>query len=614
MSKAFAWLLDGCPHPAALVAAEGGVVRTNRAWLLAFGEAGSEDCFPGLDLTALSLDGGDAAVSLGEHEAATGPAAGRRFVCELIPTGDGAALLAVRVAGELPAVEHEARFDARFRDLIELFPAAIIVHRHGRFLYANPAAVHYLGYDSADELDGLPITKVVHPSEAAEVQGRISFMARTGQPVPERETRLTRRDGSIILAELGAFVIDRDHDPAFVVVARDITERKKLEEQLRHGRRMEAIGRLAGGVAHDFNNHLAVILNYADFLVEALVADPQNQRDAREIRHAAQRAAALTQQLLMFARGDLSETETLEVNGIVEGMLEFLRRTLGADVELVTTIGRGLPSIRGARQHIEQILVNLAVNARDATPSGGELRIETGAVVVNETNQVLHPNVAPGRYVCLEVADNGRGMSPEVASRAFEPFFTTKPDGKGTGLGLSTVYGIVTHAGGDVELETELGRGTTVRILWPAVEGTAASAPPHDEPAGGRRSETVLLVEDDAAVRALVARMLAREGFRVIEAIDAVEALNMVDDDQPELDLLVTDVIMPRMTGPELALALQPSYPELPMVFMSGYADDVLEQHDVQSAAVTFLPKPFSARELRDKIEVARKRALARGV
>ncbi len=615
MSRAFEWLLDGCPLPAMLVRADGTAVRANPRWLAAFDAGGWRGCFP-----TLALEGGagaddDAPRALGEHVAALGAATGRRYACELVPVDGAAALLVARGTGEALEVDQDARFDARFRELIEQFPAAIIVHRNGRFLYANPAAVRYLGYSSPAELDGLPITTAVHPNEVAEIQSRVAFMARTGLPVPERETRLVRRDGTEVLAELGAFVIDRERNPAFVVIARDITARKQLEEQVRHGRRMEAIGRLAGGIAHDFNNHLAVILNYAEFLVEALVSDPQNQRDAREIRHAAQRAAALTQQLLMFSRGDLSETETLDVNVVVEGMLEFLRRTLGADVELVTTVGRGIPSIRAARQHIEQILVNLAVNARDATPSGGELRVETGAIVVSEVNQLLHPNVAPGRYVLIEVADNGRGMSPEVASRAFEPFFTTKPDGKGTGLGLSTVYGIVTHAGGDVEVETELGRGTTVRILWPASEAVVPAASRSDAGTAeeGRRTETVLLVEDDAAVRALVARMLSREGFRVIEAIDAVEALNMVDDDQPELDLLVTDVIMPRMTGPELAIALQASYPELPMVFMSGYADDVLEHHDVQSAAVTFLPKPFSARELRDKIEVARSRAAARG-
>ncbi|TNF29809.1 MAG: response regulator [Deltaproteobacteria bacterium] len=585
----------------------------NRAWVAAFGDGDWRAAFPDADLPDLTALESDGSYPLGVHVAAAGAATGKHYACELVPGDERHALVVARDSGELPAVENEARFDARFRELIEQFTAAIIVHRNGRFLYANPAAVAYLGYQSAQELHGLPVTSVLHPSEIPDVLKRIAYMAETGLPVADRETRLVRPDGSEMLAELGAFVLDRDTDPAFVVVARDISERKKLEEQLRHGRRMESIGRLAGGIAHDFNNHLAVILNYADFLVDALSGDPSNQRDAREIRHAAQRAASLTQQLLMFSRGDLSESEHLDVNGVVEGMLEFLRRTLGADIELVTTIGRGLPTIHAARQHIEQILVNLAVNARDATPSGGELRIETGALVVNELNQGAHPNVAPGRYVLLEVADNGRGMSAEVASRAFEPFFTTKSDGKGTGLGLSTVYGIVTHAGGDVELDSVLGRGTTVRILWPASEaGNAAKTPAEEEPTNGRESHTVLLVEDDAAVRALVARMLAREGYRVVEAIDAVEALSMVDDDQPELDLLVTDVIMPRMTGPELAVALQSSYPDLPTVFMSGYADDVLEQHDVQSAVVTFLPKPFSARELREKIEVARTRVMAR--
>jgi len=617
LRRAFERLFDGCLHPAALLSPDGRLVRSNAAWRRRFGGAEPAAAWVELDASSLvtAIDAvGHAAeggLELGSLRRVGAPAGEPSYRCEVIAAGGGEALLVAEpdVNTPMPAVWA----DARFRELIELFPAAIGVHRDGRFLYVNPATVRYLGYDHADELAGLPITSVVHASEYEDIKARVAHMARTGQPVPERETRLVRKDGTVVLAELGAFVVDRTGSPAFVVVARDISARKKLEEQLRHGRRMEAIGRLAGGVAHDFNNHLSVILNYAEFLTESLPAEGQAHREAREIHHAAQRAAALTQQLLMFSRGDLSEAEHIDVNAVVRALYEFLRRTLGADVELVTQLGNGLPVIRAARQHVEQILVNLAVNARDATPSGGELRIETSVLDVNAANQLRHPNVKEGRFLCLEVADNGHGMTPEIASRAFEPFFTTKPDGKGTGLGLSTVYGIVTHAGGDVELDTEVGRGTVVRILWPACEGATGA-----DASGGRtpqapRTETVLLVEDDAAVRTLVARMLVRDGFRVIEAADAVDALALVDDEEPVLDLLVTDVIMPRMTGPELAIALQPIYPTLPIVFMSGYADDVLEQHDVQSAAVTFLPKPFSARELRDKIEVARGRVAATG-
>ena len=613
MHRAIERLIDGCSYPVAQLAPDARLLAANAAWRTCFGGAEAHALFEGLDRASLvtALDalphqqGG--ALALGAFRRVGARAAAGVFLCELLAREGGPPLL---LAAREDAEGGEGGWgDARFRELIEQFPAAIGVHRDGRFLYVNPATARYLGYAHTDELAGLPITAVVHPSEYAEIQARVAHMARTGQPVAERETRLVRKDGSVVLAELGAFVIDRDRVPAYVVVARDVSERRRLEEQLRHGRRMEAIGRLAGGVAHDFNNHLSVMLNYSEFLIEALPPDGQLHREAREIHHAAQRAASLTQQLLMFSRGDVADHEVLDVNGVVRGLSEFLRRTLGADIDLVTRLGPGLPPIRGARQHVEQILVNLAVNARDATPSGGELRIETSTLCVDAQNERRHPNLAPGVYACIEFADNGVGMTPEVATRAFEPFFTTKGEGKGTGLGLSTVYGIVTHAGGDVELESERGRGTVVRILWPECATGLSCAGDDGPPVAGQRPDTVLLVEDDTAVRTLVARMLARDGFRVIEAGDAVEALGLVEDEEPELDVLVTDVVMPRMTGPELALALRSLRPGLPVVFMSGYADDVLEQHDVQSAAVTFLPKPFSARELRDKVEQARARA-----
>lgn len=611
MSAAFAWLFETLDHPAAWLDRAGGVRDVNAAWREAFGGVMVEACFPAFDATARAAAVGACHANGGVESLGVHATASRRWRCEVAAVDGGAFFVARgQAAGDRPRDAAPSR-GARFEQLIEGFPMAIGVHRGGSFVYVNPAAVRYLGYADAQDLAGAAITDVVHPADVAEVHARVAAIAQTGVPAPERETRLVRRDGSEVLAEVSGFLVDLDDGkPAFVVVARDISERKKLEEQLRHGRRMEAIGRLAGGIAHDFNNHLAVILNYADFLIHGLPSEDPLQRDAVEIRHAARRAAALTTQLLTFSRGGLSEIEVLDVNAVVDGLLDFLRRTLGADIELVTDLARGLPAIRGARTHLEQVLVNLAVNARDATPSGGELRIGTGARVVNDGNVARFPNLTAGRYVVLEVSDNGRGMSPGVASRAFEPFFTTKPDGKGTGLGLSTVYGIVTQAGGDIELDSVLGRGTTFRILWPADDASATS--PRVSAAGvprRARADTVLLVEDDAAVRALVARMLANFGFAVIEAIDAVEALQLVEDAQPELDALVTDVIMPRMTGPELAVALQSLYPGLPVVFMSGYAADVLEQHDLEGDAVTFLPKPFVARELREKIELARARA-----
>jgi PAS domain S-box-containing protein len=517
----------------------------------------------------------------------------------------------------------------RFFTLIDQFPFAIGVHRDQRFLYVNHAAVRYLGYERPEELVGQPILGIIAAEEIAVVRTRVGHMMRTGQPLPERETKMLRKDGSTVVAELGAFMIrDEDGLPSYVVVARDVTERRLLEEKLRQGQRMEAVGRLAGGIAHDFNNILAVILTYAELLGAGMDADDVAS-SALEIQRAAERAAALVQQLLTFSRGHLTEARLFHPNKAINALLDFLKRSIGTSIHLETDLAPSVPMVRVGASHLEQILINLAINARDAMPSGGRLILRTRGVELVGTSAsggregawryatsseaatqdagVL--GVDPGRYVVIEVVDEGLGMAPETVSRAFEPFFTTKSPGKGTGLGLSTVYGIARQGGGAVEIESAPEVGTSVRVFLPAheVEEVGASLDPKGVsafPPGAR----ILVVEDDEAVRILVTRILRGHGAHVFEARDAAQALAILDQlvlrgDAPPA-LLVTDVVMPLMSGPELAKHLRMRDPALPVVYMSGFADDHLTPEALGTRA-WFLAKPFSSQELVKTVALA---------
>jgi len=510
----------------------------------------------------------------------------------------------------------------RFFTLIDQFPFAIGVHRDQRFLYVNAAAARYLGYERPEQLVGTPIVDIIAPEEVPIVKRRVGHMMRTGQPLPERETRMVRKDGVLVRAELGAFMIrDEDGLPSYVVVARDVTERRLLEDKLHHGQRMEAIGRLAGGIAHDFNNILAVVMTYAELLAEG-PSEGDIATSASEIQRAAQRAATLVQQLLTFSRGHITEPRAVKPNEVVNGLLGFLRRSIGPRVSLQTELAEPLPAIRAGTSHIEQILVNLAINARDAMPGGGTLIIRTSAATLGEpvgvngggdlldaaplraarfpSARVL--GVDPGPYVVIEVIDSGSGMDAETQSRAFEPFFTTKGAGKGTGLGLSTVYGIVRQAGGTVDLESRPGVGTTVRLFWPTYAGGAE--PEAHAIASGRLPEglRILLVEDDEPVRTLVARLLKNHGAMVHEARDAASALAIQEhlrirgEALPEV--LLTDVVMPQESGTQLARKLRTTQPGLLVVFMSGYADDNLDPADLELPNTAFLQKPFSTQDL----------------
>jgi two-component system cell cycle sensor histidine kinase/response regulator CckA len=393
----------------------------------------------------------------------------------------------------------------------------------------------------------------------------------------------------------------------------DVTERVKLEDQLRHAQKMEAIGQLAGGVAHDFNNLLTVILGHADLLAKTLAADDRRRTDLDEIVKAADHAAALTRQLLAFSRKQVLQPILLEVNSLVVTTSKMLRRLIGEDIKLVTKLTLVPAAVHADAGQLEQILMNLAVNARDAMPQGGRLSIET-AIVHLDDSAIQHVPVRPGPYVVLTVTDTGTGMDEQVRQRIFEPFFTTKERGRGTGLGLATVYGIVKQSGGHLGVESEVGRGTTFKVYLPRAENGAMVEPQiEDAEASPTGSETLLVVEDEHRVRSLARVFLEQAGYQVIDASDPQQAEDLFRQHADRIDLLVTDVIMPGSSGPSLFARLSAARPSLRVLYMSGYTDNAIVQHARLPSDIVFLQKPFSAYGLLCKVRDALDRRVPRG-
>ena len=384
---------------------------------------------------------------------------------------------------------------------------------------------------------------------------------------------------------------------------RALADRERLENRLHQAQRLESLGQLAGGVAHDFNNLLAVILTCTAFVAEATEGNESVRADVAQIRTAAERAARLTRQLLIFGRRDKANIEVLDLGAVVTDIHGLLARTIGEDVTLVVRGTADLPAIRADRGQIEQVLINLAVNARDAMPDGGTLTIRLGTTVLDEDYARLHPQTAPGHYVELSVSDTGVGMAPEITSRIFEPFFTTKAKDKGTGLGLATVHGIVAGSGGSLSVYSEPGMGTTFRALFPPAQGHAVVVDePAEAPAVGGHGETILVVEDEPAVRQLTARILRRGGYAVIEAASGTEALALAADHH--FNMLLTDLVMPQVSGPELAERIRQMHPGVPVLFMSGYSQDVLGPRGALSADAPLIQKPFAAQDLLKNVHV----------
>jgi PAS domain S-box-containing protein len=504
-----------------------------------------------------------------------------------------------------------------FRDaehLLESVPDAVVaVEGDGAIVHVNREAERIFGYDRV-ELLGEPVEMLVPARFRDEylVQRRAYFEEPTTRAFGSGlEFHGLRKDGSEVPLDIAVSPLGTGEGTTAIVVVRDLSERKEFERRrdeevakanrearIAQSHRLESLGQLAGGVAHDFNNLLGVILNYADFVADELEEGTAAHTDVVEIRKAAERATELTRQLLIFSRRETVRPAPADLNDVVRDVERLLRRTLGEHVELVVDLDRDVPPVLADPGRVEQVLVNLAVNARDAMPDGGRLVIETSDVELDRDFLQEHPDVSPGRYVRLTVADNGSGMEPEVAARAFEPFFSTKHKGEGTGLGLATVYGIVSGAGGQISLYSEPGDGTVFRVHLPAADSAAPASPGEDPAYITGRGESVLLVEDEDTVRTLAKRILTEGGYRVSAASRGRDALRLLEDPRREFDLLISDVVMPGMRGVELARRAEELRPKLPVLMMSGYTTPLAEEDRRAMADAPLLEKPFSRRDL----------------
>jgi PAS domain S-box-containing protein len=540
-----------------------------------------------------------------------------------VDTDDG-----ILVMAAVRDVTEQRQAAALFRGMVEAAPDATVwVGRDGRIVLVNAQVERLFGY-RREELIGEPVeilvpdrAKAVHPSRRGE------YLA-DPRPRPMgvgMELAGRRRDGGEFPAEISLSAVDTGSGFLVMAAVRDVTERlelhaarerlktqverAQLERQLQQSQRLESLGQLAGGVAHDFNNLLSVISSYAVFAREEVTKEATEitwqavRDDIQQIEQAAGRAAALTHQLLAFGRREVVQARALNLNDVVSDMEQLLVRTLGEHIELRTELADALSLVLADPGQLEQILVNLAVNARDAMPGGGTLTIRSADTHIDDEDDPSHAGLPAGRYVSLTVSDTGTGMPEEVTDRVFEPFFTTKPKGEGTGLGLATVHGIVTQAGGWVDISSEPGVGTTFTILLPTTD--AAALPERlqqvTQPAKGSSSQTVLLVEDEAALREVARRMLVRNGYKVITAANGREAVNVAAKHQGSIDLLITDVIMPLMLGTDAAEKIREMHPSVRVLFMSGYTGGLLGQRVLQTG-VHLINKPFTEASLLAKL------------
>ena len=493
--------------------------------------------------------------------------------------------------------------EIRYRTLVDGVRDIIFaLTPEGTIVSLNPAFETITGWPRGEWL-GKAFEQLVHPEDlplAVELLGRVV----RGEPRPASQFRVGTKGGDYRVADFAATAQRRDEALVGILgIGRDVTERVQLEQQLRQAQKMEAVGRLAGGVAHDFNNILTAITGFADLLAEDLPASDARRQDALEIRKAAERAAGLTRQLLAFSRQQVLQPQVLDLNALLTELEKLLRRLLGEDIALVTRLEPALGRVKTDPGQLEQVVMNLAVNSRDAMPRGGKLTIETANVRLDDAYAREHYPARAGPHVMLAVSDTGTGMTAEVQAHLFEPFFTTKEKGKGTGLGLATVYGIVKQSGGFVWVYSELGLGTTFKIYLPRVDepGGVAAAAAALAPVG-RGTETILLAEDEAPVRAVARQVLERHGYTVLEAPSAEAALDLVGRYSGPIHLLLTDVIMPGLSGRELAIRLAPLRPETRVIYMSGYTDDAITRHGVLEAGLVYIQKPFTPELLARKV------------
>jgi two-component system cell cycle sensor histidine kinase/response regulator CckA len=514
------------------------------------------------------------------------------------------------VSDRKAAEEALRRNELRFRTLFETVTDGIfLLARDGQLIEVNDAACRQLGY-TREELLGMRMDDVAPPEKREHLHEINRQVAEKGHLIFEASHR--RKDGSVYPVEVAASQIDLGGFPAFMGVARDITDRlrsemekHRLQEQLQQAAKMESIGRLAGGVAHDFNNMLTVVLGNVDLALRGLQVGTDPQETLEEIRSVTLRAVTVTRQLLAFSRKHVIEARPVDMNDLIERMPQMLARLIGDDIQLRTVAGPGLGIVHVDPGLIEQAIVNLVVNARDAMPTGGTVVIETADVTLDLDYVRMHPLVVPGRHVMLAISDTGQGMSDEIKRHIFEPFFTTKQRGQGTGLGLATAYAAVQQGKGSIEVHSEPGKGTTFKIYLPVVsEPVKVATRPilSDQTKLHKGEETILVAEDDDRVRGLVARLLVDSGYEVLAASNGADALALATECKKPIHLLITDVVMPVMNGRELSERLAEIHKETRTLFTSGYTENIITEHGVIEDGIEFLSKPYTLDALAERV------------
>jgi PAS domain S-box-containing protein len=503
------------------------------------------------------------------------------------------------IAEQRRVAEHVRSSEQHYRQLVELLPDMIALQTDGRIVFINRTGAELVGVREPEHLVG------AHVRDILELNGDAQrILEPRSEDFSFHNQRLRRLDGTTIDIELASLATTHEGQPASHLVLRDITERTRaeierarLEEQLQQAQKLAAVGRLAGGIAHDFNNLLTVIRGYGELLLASMHDDAQRRKDVEEIVRAAAHSSSLTRQLLAFSRRQVFEEKLVDLNEVVGDMERMLTRLIGDDVALISRLDPELSLVKADETRIEQVIANLVINASDALPKGGTVTIETRMACIPESS-APSPHLCSGSYVVLSVSDNGIGMDDDTMARAFEPFFTTKAVAEGTGLGLAIVYGTVKQCGGEIRVESARGKGTTFRIFLPAASAEIDELAPAD--ASGRLTgdEVVLLVEDNDQVRELAERALGTRGYAVVSTSSAADALETARTHEGPIHLLVTDVVMPEMSGIALATSLRDLRPSTRVLFMSGYTERRIELDYISEAEIPFIAKPFAPREL----------------
>ena len=624
--------LDALPAHVALLDQSGAIVGVNRAWRSFAAQNGFEGDDGGVGTNYLQIceqatgpESDEAAIVAGglrrvlakqsdgfvRRYACHAPGNPRWFQLSVTPLAgrDAAGAIVMHLDVGKVAADALRSSEERFAQLAENIQEVFWMRdaRHDSFLYVSPAFDSMWGRSSASVYESPRAWfEAIHPDDRDRVATAPERVLLATGALTRFETtyRIIRPDGAVRWIRDRSFPVASSDGSVHRIVgtATDITEQRELEEQFRHAQKMESVGRLAGGIAHDFNNLLTVINGLADLLLDGAARNTEVQEDLETIRLAGDRAARLTQQLLALSRQQMLKPEVVNLEALVGGLRNMLQRLLGEDVALMMAVPETPWLIKADPGQVEQVVLNLAINARDAMPEGGTLRIGIRNVHLDDTHVAVHPRVPPGAYVQLSVSDTGVGMDEATRERIFEPFFTTKPKGKGTGLGLSTVYGIVEQSGGGIWFTSTLGKGSTCTLYLPRVDATGAATRQRAEVAAHPGVETVLLVEDETMLREFATRILEGAGYTVHAAANADEALQLSDAYDGPIHLLLTDVVMPGVNGRALAEQVCLRRPDVRVLYMSGYTDDAIVRHGVLEDAKHFVGKPYTPTDLRRKV------------